>query len=103
MNVLFPFKKLSGKSLYAENMDVRSASDTDALMEASRQITLKGMLTTGHTLSGTAIVGDGLYAMSALVDTTASGLVGNNMTIVNSINDVYAFPNTMSLFQPSGA
>ena len=40
MNVLFPFKKVSSKSLYAAQLDVKSAGAVDDAMERSRTITM---------------------------------------------------------------
>lgn len=42
MNVLFPYKKISSKSLYASQLKVESATDIDDLLERSRGITLQG-------------------------------------------------------------
>ena len=42
MNVLFPFKKVSSKSLYAAQLDVKSAGAVDDAMEQSRTITMQG-------------------------------------------------------------
>ena len=42
LNVLFPFKKMSSKSMYASQLTVESAKDIDDLLEKSRGITLQG-------------------------------------------------------------
>lgn len=42
MNVLFPFRKMSSKSIYASQLKVRSASEVDDALERARGITLQG-------------------------------------------------------------
>lgn len=42
MNVLFPFKKTTSKSLYASQLTVQSAVDIDDILESARGITLQG-------------------------------------------------------------
>lgn len=42
MNVLFPFKKVSTKSLYASQLNVGTAKDIDDMLEKARAITLQG-------------------------------------------------------------
>ena len=42
LNVLFPFKKTTNKSLYASQLKVTSAIDIDDILERSRNITLQG-------------------------------------------------------------
>ena len=102
MSVLFPFKKLSGKSLYSQRLKIGSTRDEDERMEESRLITIQGKVTSQDCLCGSAVVGDNMYALSPFADTIASGLVGNGMTILNRYDhEPFSFSNTMTLFQPS--
>ena len=103
MNVLFPYKKVSSKSLYSEELKVQAAQEVDESLERSRQMTLQGKVTSEKCLQGTATVGGNLYAMSPLVEGWMQNLLANGMTIVNSYSgSPYHFPHTMTLFQPSG-
>lgn len=45
LNVIFPFKKVSSKSLYAEQLSVESPYELDGKMENSRQMSLQGKVT----------------------------------------------------------
>ena len=104
MNVLFPYKKVSSKSLYSEALTVDSPYELDNKMESSRQMTLQGKVTKEDCLRGVATVGGNMYVMSPLVESTcpSENLVSNGMTIVNSFLDSpYHFPHTLTLFQPS--
>ena len=42
LNVIFPFKKVSSKSLYSEQLAVESPYELDSKMENSRQMSLQG-------------------------------------------------------------
>ena len=104
LNVIFPFKKVSSKSLYAEQLAVESPYELDGKMESSRQMSLQGKVTSENCLQGSATVGGNLYVMSPLVESMVpeGNLIANGMTIVNSFLDKpYHFPHTMTLFQPS--
>ena len=104
LNVLFPFKKVSSKSLYSEQLTVESPYELDDKMENSRQMSLQGKDSSLKSLQGIATVGGNLYVMSPLVEseTPDGNLISNGMTIVNSfIDKPYHFPHTMTLFQPS--
>ena len=104
LNVIFPFKKVSSKSLYAEQLAVESPYELDGKMESSRQMSLQGKVTSENCLQGVATVGGNLYVMSPLVESRVQegNLLANGMTIVNSfLNQPYHFPHTMTLFQPS--
>ena len=104
LNVIFPFKKVSSKSLYAETLSVESPYELDAKMEGSRQMSLQGKVTSEKCIQGSAIVGGNLYVMSPLVESQvpSGNLIANGMTIVNSfLDEPYHFPHTMTLFQPS--
>lgn len=104
LNVIFPFKKVSSKSLYAETLSVESPYELDAKMEGSRQMSLQGKVTSEKCIQGSAIVGGNLYVMSPLVESQvpSGNLISNGMTIVNSfLDEPYHFPHTMTLFQPS--
>lgn len=108
MNVLFPFKKVSSKSLYSAQLDVKDAQMVDEAMEHARTITMQGKDTGQKCVNGTAVVGGHMYVMSSLVDTLFPQVAGgkpnlpaNGWQILNSIGDAYAFPHTMTLFQPS--
>lgn len=104
MNVLFPYKKVSSKSLYSEALTVDSPYELDNKMESSRQMTLQGKVTKEDCSRGAATVGGNMYVMSPLVESTCpmENLVSNGMTIVNSFLDSpYHFPHTLTLFQPS--
>lgn len=104
LNVIFPYKKISSKSLYSESLSVNSPYELDGKMESSRQMTLQGKVTSEKCLRGTAIVGGNMYVMSPLVNSTnpEGNLISNGMTIVNSfVDSPYHFPHTMTLFQPS--
>ena len=105
LNVLFPFKKVSSKSLYSEQLTVESPYEIDNKMERSRQMSLQGKDSSEKSLQGIANVGGNLYVMSPLVEskTPSGNLIANGTTIVNSfIDKPYHFPHTMTLFQPSG-
>lgn len=104
LNVIFPFKKVSSKSLYAEQLAVESPYELDGKMESSRQMSLQGKVTSENCVQGVATVGGNLYVMSPLVESQVpeGNLIANGMTIVNSfLNKPYHFPHTMTLFQPS--
>ena len=104
LNVLFPFKKVSSKSLYSEQLTVESPYELDDKMENSRQMSLQGKDSSLKSMQGIATVGGNLYVMSPLVEseTPDGNLISNGMTIVNSfIDKPYHFPHTMTLFQPS--
>lgn len=105
LNVIFPFRKVSSKSLYAEHLVVESPYELDGKMESSRQMSLQGKVTSEECLQGVATVGGNLYVMSPLVKSMfpKGNLIANGMTIVNSfLDNPYHFPHTMTLFQPSG-
>ena len=76
MNVLFPFKKVSSKSLYAAQLDVKSAGALDDAMERSRTITMQGKDTGQKCVNGTAVVGGHLYVMSSLLNTLFPSMPG---------------------------
>ena len=76
MNVLFPFKKVSSKSLYAAQLDVKSAGAIDDAMERSRTITMQGKDTQQQCVNGTAVVGGHLYVMSSLLNTLFPSMPG---------------------------
>lgn len=102
MNVIFPFRKISSKSLYSAQLDVKDAQMVDEAMEHARTITMQGKDTGQKCLNGTAVVGDHMYVMSPLIDTISQGSTQNGWTMLNSTSGAYAFPHTMTLFQPSG-
>ena len=104
LNVIFPYKKVSSKSLFSEQLSVESPYELDGKMEKSRQMSLQGKVTSENCWRGTATVGNNLYIMSPLVEGAKpkDNLLANGMTIVNSFMDKpYHFPHTMTLFQPS--
>ena len=110
MNVLFPFKKISSKSLYANQMNVWSASEIDDILEKSRGITLQGKVSYEECMIGASQVGNNIYVMSPgiglkwddEVSCQRERIHGNGMTIVNSTLDTpFYFPSSMTLFQPS--
>jgi hypothetical protein len=104
LNVIFPFKKVSSKSLYSEQLSVDSQYDIDEKMERSRVMSLQGKVTSEKCLQGTATIGGNLYVMSPLVEgrVPEGNIMPNGMTIVNSfLSNPYYFPHTMTLFQPS--
>ena len=104
LNVLFPYKKISSKSLFSEQLSVESPYELDGKMERSRQMSLQGKVTSENCYCGAAMVGNNLYIMSPLVEgeTPPENLLANGMTIVNSfMENPYHFPHTMTLFQPS--
>ena len=89
LNVLFPFKKVSSKSLYSEQLTVESPYEIDDKMENSRQMSLQGKDSSLKSMQGIATVGGNLYVMSPLVEseTPDGNLIANGMTIVNSFVD----------------
>ena len=103
LNVLFPFKKMSSKSLYASQLKVRSYVDVDDILERARGITLQGKVSYKDCLQSVATVGNNLYMMSPTVDLMENGgcMFGNGLTIVNGYDIPYHFPHSMTLFQPS--
>lgn len=103
LNVLFPFKKMSSKSLYASQLKVRSYVDIDDVLERARGITLQGKVSYKDCLQAAATVGNNLYVMSPTIDVTdnGGGVFGNGLTIVNGYDMPYHFPHSMTLFQPS--
>ncbi len=50
LNVIFPFKKVSSKSLYSEQLSVDSQYDIDEKMERSRVMSLQGKVTSEKCL-----------------------------------------------------
>lgn len=105
MNVLFPFKKVSTKSLYASQLNVGTAKDIDDMLEKARAITLQGKVSYEDCLQGVAQVGNNIYMMSPNIELGETGVPvhvhGNGLTIVNGYGVPYHFPHTMTLFQPS--
>ena len=45
LNVIFPYKKVSSKSLFSEQLSVESPYELDDKMEKSRQMSLQGKVT----------------------------------------------------------
>ena len=103
LNVLFPFRKMSSKSLYASQLKVRSYVDVDDVLERARGITLQGKISYKDCLQAVATVGNNLYMMSPTIDVAENGgcVFGNGLTIVNGYDVPYHFPHSMTLFQPS--
>ena len=103
LNVLFPFRKMSDKSLYVNQLRLRSDVDVDDFLERSRCITFQGKVSYKDCLQSVAQVGNNLYMMSPLIDVMENGgcFFGNGLAVVNGYDDPYHFPNTLTLFQPS--
>ena len=101
LNVLFPYKKMSAKSMYVSQLKVQSALDVDDQLERSRGITLQGKVSYEDCVQGVATVGSNLYVMSPNVDLIPGNIHGNGLTIINGYGTPYHFPHTMTLFQPS--
>ena len=105
MNVLFPYRKLSCKSLFSSQLRVRSEATVDDFLEHARGITLQGRVSYEECLQGVARVGDNLYVLSPNIGIGESeevaGIHGNGLTIVNGFDLPYHFPHSMTLFQPS--
>ena len=104
MNVIFPFKKMTSKSLYASQLKVETAKDIDDTLERSRGITLQGKVSYEDCLQGVTQVGNNLYMMSPNIDIGNASMThihGNGLTIVNGFDFPYHFPHSMTLFQPS--
>ena len=104
LNVLFPYKKISSKSLYASQLKVEKAADVDDILERSRGITLQGKVSYENCLQGVAQVGNNIYVMAPNIDIDEfnTHIHGNGLTVVNAfLNKPYHFPNSMTLFQPS--
>ena len=101
MNVLFPFRKITSKSMYASQLKVETAKDIDDKLERSRGITLQGRVSAEDSLQGVAQVGNNLYMMSPNIDIGNERLThiyGNGLTIVNGFDLPYHFPHSMTLF-----
>ena len=102
MNVLFPQKKMSVKSLYATRLKVEN--DIDDTLERALGITLRGQVSYKDCLQGMAQVGNELYTLSPNVNVSMSfegmkdAYHANNFTVVNGKNH-QIFPHTMTLFQ----
>ena len=105
MNVLFPYKKVTSKSLYATQLKVMPSTEMDGVLERARDITLQGKVSHETCLQGVAQVGNNMYVMSPNVDLGGSEeptIYGNGTTIVNShLKRPWQFPQSMTLFQPS--
>ena len=92
MNILFPFKKLSSKSMHSDELQMHSDYEIDDVMENRRNITLNGMCSYQDCICSTASVGDHMYLMSVMgpvADKTIGmdgihyqEFFGNGMTIV---------------------
>lgn len=54
LNVLFPFKKMSSKSIYSHRLNVISENEVDDWLENFRQITLQGKVSYQQCLQGIA-------------------------------------------------
>ena len=102
LNVLFPFRKMSDKSLFVNQLRLRSDVDLDDFLERSRCITFQGKVSYKDCLQSVAQVGNNLYMMSPLIDVMENGgcFFGNGLAVVNGYDDPYHFPNTLTLFQP---
>lgn len=104
MNVIFPYKKLTSKSIYSSQLKVQSDLEIDDTLERARGITLQGKVSYEKCLQGVAQVGNNLYIMSPSIDVEEKSphIHGNGITIVNSYSEQpYYFPHSMTLFQPS--
>ena len=104
LNVIFPYKKMTSKSMYQTQLKVQSERDIDETLERSRNVTLQGKVSYEQCLRGVARVGGNLYVMSPTVNIEGDvddQIHGNGLTIVNGIDKPYHFPHSMTLFQPS--
>ena len=106
MNVLFPFKNLSRKSMYVSQVKVPNARDIDDVLERQMEITLQGNVSYCDCVKAVATVGNNLYAMSTNLDIGIEGSVnnsvfGNGLTVVNGYGVPYYFPHSLTFFQPS--
>lgn len=50
MNVIFPFRKISSKSLYSQELKVGGAQEVEECLECSRHMTLQGKVTSEKCL-----------------------------------------------------
>ena len=104
MNVLFPFKKMTSKSLYASQLKVETQRSIDDSLERSRGITIQGKVSYENCVKAVVQVGGNLYMMSPTIDLGIDAfhrhIHGNGLTIVNGYDFPYHFPHSMTLFQP---
>lgn len=105
MNVLFPHKKMSVKSLYASQLQVES--NLDDKIELSPGITLRGHVSYLDCIRGIANVGGDLYTLSPMVPVVGeydfkdlSQALHSNDFPVDTGNGM-EFSHRITLFQPS--
>ena len=103
MNVLFPFKKMSSKSIYAQQLRVQSIDSIDDSLERAKAITLQGNVSYRDCLRDVQFIGGNIYVMSPSIDIDGDipQIHGNGLTIVNGVDRPYYFPHSMTLFQTS--
>lgn len=103
MSVLFPFKKMSSKSLYAAQLKVQSVDKIDDALERAKAITLQGNVSYEDCVRDVSFVGGNLYVMSSTIGLCSSNphIHGNGLTVVNGVDRPYHFPHSMTLFQTS--
>ena len=102
LNVLFPFKKNSIKSLFASKLTIDSSLDIDERFERSRNVTLQGKVSYQDCVQGVAGVGNNLYSLSPCIDIGDGGLVfGNALAVMNGHESPFAFKQSLTLFQTS--
>ena len=99
LNVIFPFKKIMNKSLYATQLTIDNDMEIDEKLEMSRNITLQGRVSYEKCVQSVANVGNNLYVMSPELELTNGNIYPNGMAIVNGGEQNFVFPNSMTLFQ----
>lgn len=102
VNVIFPWRKISTKSLYQTEINTYDSSEIDRILELSKDITLQGKVTYEKCLQSVSNVGNNMYMMSPNIDIGPDGLIyGNGLTVINGYGTPWYFPHSMTLFQPS--
>ena len=101
LNVLFPFKKVNAKSMYARQLKVTSSREIDDILEVANSINLQGRVSYEKCMQDVQSVGENVYVMSSNVNLKGDVLQGNGIPVVNGVDDPSTIPHTMSLFQPS--
>lgn len=101
LNVLFPWRKLSSKSLYSTQLRVQS-DDLDDELERARGITLQGKLSYEKCLQEAATVGSNIYMLAPNIYVGIRDvrqlLNANSTTVLSQIGEL---ENNLTLFQPS--
>ena len=108
LNVLFPWKKTTNKSLYASQLKVYDDNNNDDALESALGVTMQGKVSYKKCLQAVANIGNNLYMMSPDIDMEEDNMphrqfFANGRVVVNdyhTLKEHGIMDNSLTLFQP---